>query len=194
MGGFVSVEKDFKKHANRVSHKQIRQVNVAADPDGTRAKESERKNVSRQKQVAADPEGVRAKHREEENVSRQKRFAADPDGVRKYGREKENVSRQKKFAADPEGTRAKERERKQHSLVQQEQMDPVGFTNKKWNAAKQNFLKEIRFGPFFVCECCNTQHFFHNVVKKTPVLIRQIRSSAKDASIREYNSKLEQVI
>ena len=127
--------------------------------------------MSLHKQVAADPEGVRAKHREVENASRQKRFAADP-----------------------EGTRAKERERKQNSLVQQEQGDPVGFANKKWNAAKQNFLKEILFGPFFVCECCNMQHFFHNVVKKTPALIQQIHSSAKDASIREYNSKIEQVL
>ena len=116
------------------------------------------------------------------HVLRQKRLAADPDGTRAKHREEENASRQKRVAADPEAVRAKEREDKAKSRTRNR------------NAAKQNFLKEIRFGPFFVCECCNTQHFFHNVVKKTPALIQQIHSSAKDASIREYNSKIEQVI
>ena len=127
-------------------------------------------------------------------MSREKRFAADPEGVRSKEREDKAKCVKRKRDADPDRFKAKQREEKQRSLVQQEQRDPDGFANKKWNAAKQNFLKEILFGPFFVCECCNTQHFFHNVVKKTPALIRQISSSAKDASIREYNSKIEQVI
>ena len=132
--------------------------------------------------MAADPDGTRAKHREEENASRQKRFAADPEAVRAKERGNKAKSRTRKRNADPDGFKAKVRE------------DKAKSRKRNRNAAKQNFLKEIRFGPFFVCECCNTQHFFHNVVKKTPALIQQIHSSAKDASIREYNSKIKQVI
>ena len=170
MESFAALEQDYKKHAQKLKQRRLLK-----------------------RKMEEDPEGTRAKHREEEKLSKQKRKAADPEGFKTKHREEVESSRQKRKAADPEGFKAKQRTEKQRSLLEQEERDPAGFANRKWEASKRNFLQEIRFGPFFGCESCEIFHFRHNVVKITFVLIQQIGSSATDASIREYNSKIEQV-
>ena len=60
-------------------------------------------------------------------------------------------------------------------------------------AAARRFHQETLYGPVFECVCCRTLNFKHNVVEFNKKNRVQIRKKAKDAHIRDYNSKLEQV-
>jgi len=60
-------------------------------------------------------------------------------------------------------------------------------------AAVKKFYQETCYGPVFECVCCRTLNFKHNVVEFNKKNRVQIRNKAKEAHIRDYNSKLEQV-
>ena len=61
------------------------------------------------------------------------------------------------------------------------------------DAAVRKFFQETLHGPNFVCVCCRTLNFRHNVVIYDGKARVEIRKKANEAHEQEYNSKLKQV-
>ena len=138
--------------------------------------------AARDKKHFEDIEKAFRKHtiNKSKHGNRTKKMKEDPEGVRKRHREEEKASRLKRIDKNPEEFR------KKHNKVTQ-----------NWRGSRdvaiKNFHKEICYGPVFPCVCCKALYFRPQVVELNGPTQTQIRKSARDAQIRNYNSKVQQV-
>ena len=131
-----------------------------------------------------DEEGFLEKHRREEQKSMMKRKAADEGGFLEIQREKGQKSKMKRKAADEMVFRT------QQKKANQQYRRKVGSSQ---DAAVRKFFQETLHGPNFVCVCCRTLNFRHNVVIYDGKARVEIRKNANEAHEQEYNSELKQV-
>ena len=113
----------------------------------------------------------------------------------------------KRKSADEDGFLETQRKEGQKSKTERKAKDEMAFKNqqKKANqqyrrkigssqdAAVRKFFQETLHGPNFVCVCCRTLNFRHNVVIYDGKARVEIRKKANEAHEQEYNSKLKQV-
>ena len=113
-----------------------------------------------------------------------KRKAADEEGFLETHRRKEQKSKMKRKAADEEGFK------NQQKKANQQYRRKIGSSQ---DAAVRKFFQETLHGPNFVCVCCRTLNFRHNVVIYDGKARVEIWKKANEAHEQEYNSKLKQV-
>ena len=147
------------------------------------------------------------KHRRVEQKSMMKRRATDEEGFMENQRKRWQKSMTKRKAADEEGFLEKHRREEQKSKVKRKAADEKVFKDKQkkanqqyrrkigssQDAAVRKFFQETLHGPNFVCVCCRTLNFRHNVVIYDGKARVEIRKKANEAHEQEYNSKLKQV-
>ena len=131
-----------------------------------------------------DEEGFLEKHRREEQKSMMKRKAADEEGFLETQREKGQKSKMKRKATDEMVFK------NQQKKANQQYRRKIGSSQ---DAAVRKFFQETLHGPNFVCVCCRTLNFRHNVVIYDGKARVEIRKKANEAHEQEYNSKLKQV-
>ena len=136
------------------------------------------------KRKAADEDGFLKTQRKEWQKSMTKRKAADEEGFLEAQREKGQKSKMKRKAADEKVFKDKQKK------ANQQYRRKIGSSQ---DAAVREFFQETLHGPNFVCVCCRTLNFRHNVVIYDGKARVEIRKKANEAHEQEYNSKLKQV-
>ena len=162
---------------------------------------------SKMKRRATDEEDFLKTQRKEGQKSKAKRKAIDEDGFLETHRREEQKSMMKRKAADEEGFLETQRKKGQKSKAKRRATDVMVFkkqqktANQKYcrkigssqDAAVRKFFQETLHGPNFVCVCCRTLNFRHNVVIYDGKARVEIRKNANEAHEQEYNSELKQV-
>ena len=204
---FADIEEDYKKHLNKKRVKACQKKLKEGDEEGFLEKHRRADQKSKMKRKAEDEKGFLKKHKREEQRSKMKRRAADEEGFLETQRKEGQKSKAKRKATDEEGFMKKHRREEQKSMMKRKAADEGGYKNqrKKANqqykrkigssqdAAVRKFFQETLHGPNFVCVCCRTLNFRHNVVIYDGKARDEIRKKANEAHEQEYNSKLKQV-
>ena len=136
------------------------------------------------KRKAADEEGFLETQREKGQKSKMKRKAIDEEGFLETQRIEGQKSKMKRKTADVMVFK------KQQKKANQQYYRKIGSSQ---DAAVRKFFQETLHGPNFVCVCCRTLNFRHNVVIYDGKARVEIRKKANEAHEQEYNSKLKQV-
>ena len=181
---FADIEKDYKKHLNNKRVKACQKRLKEKDEEGFKQKHNKVEQDRKKRKREEDEEGFMGKHRREEQKSMMKRKAADEDGFLEKHRRKEQKSKVKRKAADENVFKDKQKK------ANQQYRRKIGSSQ---DAAVRKFFQETLHGPNFVCVCCRTLNFRHNVVIYDGKTRDDIRKKANEAHEQEYNSKLKQV-
>ena len=136
------------------------------------------------KRKSADEEDFLETQRKKGQKSKMKRKAADEDGFLETQRKEGQKSKMKRRATDDMVFRT------QQKKANQQYRRKIGSSQ---DAAVRKFFQETLHGPNFVCVCCRTLNFRHNVVIYDGKARVEIRKKANEAHEQEYNSKLKQV-
>ena len=181
---FADIEKDYKKHLDRMRVKAYKKRQKEEDDEGFKQKKNMAEQDRKKRKREEDEEDFLEKHREEEQKSKAKRKAADVEGFLEKKRIEEQQRKMKRKAADEMVFR------KQQKKANQQYRKKIGSSQ---DAAVRKFFQETLHGPNFVCVCCRTLNFRHNVVIYDGKARVEIRKKANEAHEQEYNSKLKQV-
>ena len=204
---FADIEKDYKKHLNNKRVKACQQRLKEKDEEGFKQKHNKVEQDRQKRKREEDKEGFMEKHRRVEQKSMMKRRATDEEGFMENQRKRWQKSMTKRKAADEEGFLEKHRREEQKSKVKRKAADEKLFKNQQnkanlqyrrkigrsQDAAVRKFFQETLHGPNFVCVCCRTLNFRHNMVIYDGKARVEIRKKANEAHEQEYNSKLKQV-
>ena len=204
---FFGIEKDFRKHARKKSKQNERDRQRKTDEEGFKRQNREAAQATRNRKKMADKEGFNRQNREAVQATRNRKKVADKEGFNRQTREAVQATRSRRKVADKERFMEEQRKAGQVSKNKRLNKDPKKYKkskkkdNQKQNykrktsheAAVKRFHQETCYGPVFECVSCRTNNFRHNAVEYNEKTQAQIRTKAKEAHIRDYNSKLEQV-
>ena len=182
---FANIEKDFRKHTTNKAVQIHNKRKIEVDEDGFKEKNKKAMQDSRNRQRKSDEDGFKKQRSRAQQVTRNRKRVTDKEGFMEKQREAGQVSKKKRLNEDPKKfRRLKIRADRKYKKTQAS----------SHQAAVMRFYQETRYGPVFGCVCCGIENFRHNVVSWNEKTQAQIRTKANDAHIRDYNSKLEQVV
>ena len=146
---------------------------------------NKKKQDERDRKRKIDEEGFKEQRSKAKRATRNKKRTADEEGFMEEQRKAGQVSKKKRLEEDPKKFRKFEKQAcRKYKRIQRG----------SHQAAVKRFYQETRYGPVFGCVCCGIENFRHNVVPWNEKTQAQIWTKANDAHIRDYNSKLEQVV
>ena len=181
---FSDIEKDFRKHTSKKGMQTGREKQRKIDEEGFKRQQNEVKQAQRDKLRKIDEKGLRKQMSKAKQETRNRKKEANKEGFMEDQRMAGQVSKNKRLNDDP----------KKYRKLEKQACQKYKRTQKSSHqAAVKRFYQETRYGPVFGCVCCRIENFRHNVVPWNEKTQAQIRTKAKDAHIRDYNSKLEQV-
>ena len=184
MEGFADTEKDFKKHLDRKRVQAYQKIQKKIDEKGFKERITKAVLACQKRQKRVDERGFNKRHAKSKQASRKRQKEVDEEGFKQQTTKASQAYQKRQLGNDEAGFRKKQKLANEKNKIR---------IRGSLEGSVKRFHQEILYGPAFVCVCCRTMNFRHNVVEYSKTTQTNIRRKADEVHAKDYNSRIQQV-